>query len=66
MYFTGGIFAVDLNTLEVSRFESQSEASRELGVDKSNINNVIKGKRNTTGGYWFTNADENADDAHLP
>lgn len=61
--FTGGVFAVDLNTLEVSRFESQSEASRELGVDKSNINNVIKGKRNTTGGFWFTNDDKNADDA---
>jgi len=59
MYFRG-IFAVNLNTLEISRFESQMEASRVLGVNQGNIYSVIKGKRKQTGGFWFTNADDNA------
>ena len=63
MFFTGGIFAVNLNTSEVSRFESQTEASRLLGIDNSTITKVTKGSRNQTGGFWFTNADYNADDA---
>lgn len=63
MRFRVGIFAVNLNTLEVSRFESQMEASRVLGVGQGNIYSVIKGKRKQTGGFWFTNADDNADDA---
>ena len=63
MNFTGGIFAVNLKTLEVSRFNSQSEASRVLGASLGNINSVIKGSRKQTGGFWFTNADSNADDA---
>jgi len=62
MNFTGGVFAVDLNTLEVSRFESQSEASRELGVDKSSIGKVIKGKFNQAGGFWFVKDDGHAVD----
>ena len=62
MPFTGGIFAVNLNTSEVSRFESQMEASRELGIDNRNISAVIKGKRNQTGGFWFVNDDNNAAD----
>lgn len=57
------VFAVDLSTLEVSRFRSQHEASRKFGVSRTHINDVIKGKRNHTHGFWFTNADENADDA---
>ena len=63
MFFTGGIFAVNLNTSEVSRFESQTEASRLLEIDNSTITKVTKGSRNQTGGFWFTNADDNADDA---
>lgn len=63
MRFIGGVFAVNLNTLEVSRFESQMEASRVLGVNQGNIYSVIKGKRKQTGGFWFTNADDKADDA---
>lgn len=61
--FTGGIFAVNLNTSEVSRFDSQMEASRELGIDNSTITKVTKGSRNQTGGYWFVNDDGNAADA---
>lgn len=63
MIFTRCVFVVNLKTLEVSRFNSQSEASRVLGVSQGNIYSVIKGKRKQTGGFWFTNADDNADDA---
>lgn len=62
MRFTGGVFAVDLNAFEVSRFESQSEASRELCVSDPHINEAIKGKRKTAGGYWFVNDDGHAVD----
>lgn len=61
--FTRGVFAVNLNTSEVSRFNSQSEASRELGVNRPNIYKVIKGKYKQTGGFFFVNDDEKADDA---
>jgi len=47
-------YAVNLETLEVLKFKSQIEASRALGVGVGNINNVIKGKRKTLHGYWFT------------
>lgn len=62
MPFTGGIFAVNLNTSEVSQFKSQSEAGQALRVDNSSISKVIKGKLKQTGGFWFTNDDNNADD----
>lgn len=62
MCFRGGVFAVNLNTLEISQFESQSEASRELGVDNSSIGKVIKGKYKSAGGFWFTSDDKNAAD----
>ena len=48
------VFAVDLKTGKVLRFETQSEASRQLGVDISSITRVIKGEQNSAGGYWFT------------
>lgn len=48
------VFAVNLETSKVSRFETQSEAARQLGVDVGNLNNVVKGKVNQAGGYWFT------------
>lgn len=57
------VFAINLTTLEVSHFRSQGEASRELGVNRQNINSVIKGKYKSTHGYWFVNDDDNADDA---
>ena len=56
------MFSVNLATLEVSRFRSQSEASRVLGFYVSSINNVITGKQSQTHGYWFAKYDENADD----
>jgi len=56
------VFAINLATLEVSRFRSQHEASRVLGVNQGNIDSVIKGKRKQTGGFWFVNADDKAVD----
>ena len=60
------VFAINLNTMKVSRFSSQSEASRELKTgqgNKGNICMVVRGKRKTAKGYWFTNADDNAVEA---
>lgn len=54
------MFAISLETLEVLRFPSQIEAGRELGVNRQNINHVLKGERNQAGGYWFVNTDSNA------
>lgn len=56
------LFAVNLTTLEVSQFCSQSEAGRELGVFVSNINDVIKGKQKQASGFWFVNDDGHAVD----
>jgi len=56
------LFAIDLNTMEVYKFRSQGEAGRVLGVNSHHVNNVIKGRRKTAGGYWFTNADDKAVD----
>ena len=57
------VFAINLSTLEVSRFSSRHEASLSLGVFQTKISAVIKGKLNQTHGYWFTNANEKAADA---
>ena len=57
------LFAVNLNTLKASRFRSQHEAGRELGLFDQNIRAVIKGRRNSTGGFWFVNDDDKATDA---
>ena len=62
MSFTGGVFAINLTTLEVSQFRSQAEASRELGVDPSSIGRMLKGKQKQAGGYWFVNDDGHAVD----
>lgn len=56
------VFAINLSTLEVSHFNSQIEASRKLGANRPHINDVIKGRLNKTHGYWFTSANDNADD----
>lgn len=34
-------------------FRSQKEAAEKLGVFQANINNVLKNKRKSTGGYSF-------------
>ena len=56
------VLAINLETLEVSRFESQSKAGRVLGAKRPNINAVIKGRLKHTGGFWFVNADDKAVD----
>lgn len=56
------VFAINLSTQEVLRFRSQHEAGRVLGIFNSNITAVIEGKRKQTGGFWFTNADDKAND----
>lgn len=56
------LFAVNLFTLEVLHFRSQTEASQALGVNLGSINSVIKGKRKRACGFWFTNADDKAVD----
>lgn len=48
------LWAVDLETEKKLHFRSQAEAGRILGIDNRKICAVIKGKRKTTGGYWFT------------
>ena len=48
------VYAVDLKTGKVLRFETQSEAARQLGVNVGNLNAVVRGRANQTGGYWFT------------
>lgn len=57
------LYAVNLKTLEVLRFKTQSEAGRELGVSNSSISNALKGRCNHVGGYWFVKADSNATEA---
>jgi len=57
------LFAINLDTQEVSRFRSRSEASRMLGVSLGNISSVINGRRNHTHGFWFVNDDDKAADA---
>lgn len=47
------VYAVDLKTGKILRFESQCEAGRQLGIDSSKIPRVVKGKLIQTGGYWF-------------
>ena len=54
------VFAVDLKTGNILRFETQSEAARQLGIHVASLNRVIKEKQNTAGRCWFTRVDENA------
>lgn len=48
------VIAVNLKTGKVLYFNSQSEAARQLDVSQGHIAQVIKGERQQTGGYWFT------------
>lgn len=58
--FGHSVIAINSETSEVFRFESQHEAARHLGVDPSTVTKVVKGKRNKVGNSWFCNVDENA------
>ena len=60
MHFLGDVIAVNLETFKVLRFVSQSEASKQLGIDNSGINTVLKGKQKKTHGYYFCYANEDA------
>lgn len=60
MRFLGNVIAINLSNFKVFYFKSQSEAARQLIIAMQHINGVVKGKRNTTGGFWFCCADENA------
>lgn len=60
MQFRDGVVAINLSDFNVFYFKSQTEASRQLNIFLSNINKVVKGKLNKTGGYWFCYADKNA------
>lgn len=62
MRFTGGIYAININTQVVSYFDSQTKAERILGFCQQNISKVLKRQYNQTHGYWFTYADHNAVD----
>jgi hypothetical protein len=57
------VLALNLATLEVSKFKSQSEAGQALGANVGNINSVIKGRIKQTSGFWFVNDDDKATDA---
>lgn len=54
------VFAINLKTFEVSRFKSQRDASRQLGISQGNIWSVLEGRLNQTNGFWFSRADSNA------
>ena len=51
------VIAINLKTLEVLRFSSQTEAGRHLGISRSEIGPVISGKAKQAGGYYFMNDD---------
>lgn len=54
------VIVINPETSEAFWFKSQREAARQLGVNQAHVTKVVKGKYSQTGGYWFTNADENA------
>lgn len=54
------LLAVNLKTFEVLHFESQNEATRQLGIDRRKVNNVVNGQQNKTHDYWLVNADSNS------
>lgn len=54
------LIAINLETFKALLFDSQTEAGRQLGIDRSDVNKVVRGQRHKAGGYWFCYADENA------
>lgn len=56
------VFAINLATLEVYKFQSQKAAGKYLVINRISIINVIKGRQKTANGYWFVNANDNAID----
>ena len=52
------IIATDLTTDESTDFNSGKECARQLGLHKQHITDVLKGRRNHTGGYTFKYKEE--------
>lgn len=52
------IVAVRLRDGEKHFFISQQEASRQLGIDQSSVNAVIRGKSRSAGGYFFAKQED--------
>lgn len=55
-----GVIAVNSDTLEVSAFNSQVSAGRQLEISPKLICNVLNGWQRTTHGFWLCRADRNA------
>lgn len=60
MQSSRGVIAINSNTLEVSVFNSQMSAGRQLGIDPRRVNDILKGRQNKSHGVWFCRADKNA------
>ena len=54
------VIAINPETSEILCFESQREASRQLGVNLGSLSHILKGKRNQTHGYYFYYVDSTA------
>lgn len=54
------VFAINLSTLKVFWFQSQSKASRVLRISVGSISNIIKGRYKQINRFWFVDADNNA------
>ena len=52
------IIATNLKTGESREFYGTSECARQLGLNQSNIISVLKGRRETVGGYTFQYKEE--------
>ena len=59
MQLSDVVIAVNLGTLEVSIFDSQVNAGRQLGISPKRICNVLNGWQETTHGFLFCRADKN-------
>lgn len=52
------IIATNIKTGESTEFYGTSECARQLGLNQSNITSVLKGRRETVGGYTFQYKEE--------
>lgn len=54
----GKIVAILNSTKEATIYNSQVDAAVKIGIDDSEVNKVLKGKRNTSHGYIFAYLNE--------
>ena len=52
------VIQLDRNGVEIDRYESIGKASRNTGIQRRNIEKVIKGQRKTAGGYRWKQESE--------